>query len=122
MMPDKQDFKNEFFYYSVLFHELSHSTGHEKRLSRDIRNVFGSHAYSFEELVAEMSAAYLCGVCGFVSETIDTTTAYLNNWASVLSDNPNWLVQAAGKAQKAADYIQGIVHDKQNDNSQKEAA
>ncbi len=109
VMPPAENFKNEFLYYSVLFHELGHSTGHESRLNRELWNNFGSHKYSFEELVAEMTAAYLCGTCGFIASTIDNTAAYLDSWSSALSNNPNWLVQAAGKAQKAADYIQGIT-------------
>lgn len=125
MMPDKEAFENEFYYFSVLFHECGHSTGHEDRLNRNIRNNFASHAYSFEELIAEMTAAFLCGSCGFEAYTIDNSVAYLKGWASVLKDNPNWLIQAAGKAQKAADYILGIKtvsFDEEDQNKKKDVA
>lgn len=122
MMPDKEAFENEFYYFSVLFHELGHSSGHEDRLNRKIRNVFGSHLYSFEELIAEMTAAFLCGSCGFEAETIDNSAAYLKGWAGALKNNPNWLIQAAGKAQKAADYILGITQPSENEKQDKERA
>lgn len=120
MMPDKETFKTEFYYYSVMFHELGHSTGHNDRLNRPLGNIFGSHAYSFEELVAEMTAAFLCGSCGFEAETIDNSAAYLNGWAGALKKNPNWLIQAAGKAQKAADHILGITQSYENEDKKKE--
>ena len=70
--------------------------------------LFGSPAYSKEELVAEMGAAYLCGVCGIDNVTIDNSAAYIQNWMQVLRNDPTMLVRAAAQAQKAADYIQNI--------------
>jgi antirestriction protein ArdC len=66
-MPKANLFQSDEEYYSTIFHELTHSTGHQNRLNRDeISNIslFGSHDYSKEELVAEMGSAYLCGHCG----------------------------------------------------------
>ena len=66
-MPKANLFKSDEEYYSTLFHELTHSTGHTSRLNRnEISNIslFGSHDYSKEELAAEMGSAFLCGYCG----------------------------------------------------------
>jgi len=109
-MPNKEKFEGEEEYYSTLFHELVHSTGHESRLSRDgIMNPirFASHDYSFEELVAECGAAFLCGHAGIIDHTIDNSAAYIANWASKLRSEPKWIVEAASKASKASDYIMG---------------
>ena len=109
-MPNKEKFEGEEEYYSTFFHELIHSTGHEERLSRDgIMNPirFASHDYSFEELVAECGAAFLCGHAGIIDHTIDNSAAYIANWAAKLRSEPKWIVEAASKASKAADYIMG---------------
>jgi len=95
-------------YYSTLFHELSHATGHKKRLGRDMSAVtFGDHAYSKEELVAEFSAAMLSGVAGISPVTLDNSAAYIAHWSQRLRDDRKLVVQAAGAAQKAADWILG---------------
>ena len=91
-------------YYSTLFHEMGHSTGHPSRLNRELRNTFKSHKYSKEELVAELTAAFLCREVGIDSET-DQSISYIKNWLSVLKDNPEWIVWAAQNAQKAFDHI-----------------
>ncbi len=115
-MPKAERFELTEEYYSVLFHELCHSTGHESRLNRrpstEIR-AFGDREYSQEELVAEMGAAFLCGVTGIENKTIDNSAAYLDNWLGVLTDKKNrkLLVMAGAQAQKAADCIQGITFD-----------
>ncbi|UOF82068.1 antirestriction protein [Caudoviricetes sp.] len=106
-MPNRETFDTPSDYYAVLFHELGHSTGHEKRLNRDgivHFNGFGSHSYSKEELVAEFTAAFLCGHAG-IDNTLDRSAAYIASWLKVLRDNKTWLASAAGQAQKAADLI-----------------
>jgi len=111
-MPDREDFHSSEEYYSTLFHEMGHSTGHESRLKRPgIMNPisFGNHSYSKEELVAEMSAAFLCGNTGIVDNTIDNSAAYLANWIKVLKGDPKLIVSAASQAQKAFDHITGNV-------------
>lgn len=112
MMPKKKQFKTEEHYYATLFHELSHSTGHENRLSRPEvtqANMFGSHSYSKEELVAEFSSAYLCAVAGINKEELENqTAAYIESWSKKLKENPKWLVSACGKASKSANFILGI--------------
>jgi antirestriction protein ArdC len=100
-------------YYSTLFHELTHSTGHESRLNRKgivELNSFGSHEYSKEELVAEMGAAYLCAQSGIVESTIQNSAAYISGWLKRLRNDNKFVVQAAAQAQKAADFILNRKH------------
>jgi antirestriction protein ArdC len=109
-MPSRNAFNSAEEYYSTLFHELTHSTGHTKRVGRDgieKLNTFGSESYSKEELIAEMGAAMLCGVAGIDRRTIANSAAYLKSWIDVLKSDARMVVQAASQAQKAADYIQG---------------
>ncbi len=109
-MPKKGSFFKEEFYYSVLFHELGHSTGHEKRCGRKKINEwasFGSESYSKEELVAEMTAAFLCGHCRIEQQTLDDSASYIKSWLGKLKDDCKMVVLAAAQAQKAADYILG---------------
>ncbi len=107
-MPDFQDFNSSEEFYSTLFHELAHSTGHHSRLNRpEITNAnfFGSHDYSREELVAEMTAAFLCGESGILPATIENSAAYLQSWAAKFKEDKKMVVCAAAAAQKAADFI-----------------
>jgi len=115
-MPLKKAFKVQQNYYSVLFHELTHSTGHKKRLNRDLSGRFGSKNYAFEELIAEISAAFLCGVCEIEYHTINNSAAYLKSWsktvAKEISEDPNFLKRAVFKAVRAANFIIGKTLEK----------
>lgn len=107
-IPAKEAFETPEAYYSTLFHELAHSTGHKSRLDREgitdpIK--FASHKYSFEELVAECTASFLCGEAGVLDTTFDNSSAYIRHWVSKLQSEPKWIVQAGGKAAAAADLI-----------------
>lgn len=107
-VPPLQDYKVAEEYYSTLFHEMVHSTGHQSRLKRTgIEEVaaFGSEVYSKEELVAEMGAAMLCGVAGIDNSTVDNSASYIGGWLRALKDDKRLVVHAAAQAQKAADYI-----------------
>lgn len=107
-MPVQSSFDAEPEYYSTLFHELTHSTGHKSRLDRDeIMNLqpFGTTNYSKEELVAEMGAAFLCGEAGIENSTIDNSASYIANWVAKFEDQPKMVVCAAAAAQKAVDFI-----------------
>jgi antirestriction protein ArdC len=109
-MPSRTAFDSQAEYYSTLFHELSHSTGHAKRLARegfDSPQKFGSDSYSREELVAEMGSAMLCGIAGIEQATISNSAAYLQSWIKRLKADSRLVVSAASAAQKAADYIRG---------------
>ena len=109
-MPNKQHFENEPLYYNVLFHELSHSTGHSTRLNRKETDLaaFGSGSYGKEELIAEFSACMLCGVCGIESATIENSASYIDNWTKAIKKDRKLVVKAASLGQKAADYIRNI--------------
>ena len=110
-VPPLMDFKSVEEFYSTLFHEMIHSTGHRDRLNREgIENFsrFGSKTYSKEELVAEMGAAMICGIVGIENKTVDNSTAYIQSWLRKLKDDKTLLIKAAGLAQKAADHILGI--------------
>jgi antirestriction protein ArdC len=110
-MPPRETFETPESFYSVLFHELIHSTGHSSRLARPgvtqpIR--FASHEYSREELVAEMGASFLRAVAGINSEPLMTNSAaYLQGWLRALRKDARMLVIAGAQAQKAADWILG---------------
>jgi antirestriction protein ArdC len=109
-MPSRNLFNSAEEFYSTLFHELTHSTGHASRVGREgieQLNTFGSESYSREELIAEMGAAMLCGVTGIAPSTIQNSAAYLQSWIERLRGDSKLLVSAASQAQKAADYILG---------------
>ena len=109
-MPERKRFETQDGYHATLFHELVHSTGHEKRLKRQSiteRNGFGSDPYCKEELIAELGSAFLCGHAGIMERTIDNSAAYLDGWLKRLKDDKTLIVYAAAQAQKAADFILG---------------
>jgi len=106
-MPSAKRFASEEEYYSTLFHETIHSTGHQTRLDRLDKSSFGSQSYSKEELIAEMGAAFLCAHCHIEDKTLDNSAAYIQGWLSRLKEDPRMIVQAASKAQKAVAYILG---------------
>jgi len=111
-MPSRTAFGSQEEYYSTLFHELTHATGHAKRLGRDgfeAPQQFGSESYSKEELIAEMGSAMLCGVAGIEQNTLANSAAYLKSWIARLKADSKLVISAASAAQKAADYIRGIV-------------
>jgi antirestriction protein ArdC len=107
-MPHRERFESSEAYYSTLFHELTHATGHKSRLDRPgIADVaaFGSKMYSKEELVAEMGAAFLCSRAGIENATIDQSASYINGWLTKLKSDNRLVVHAAAQAQRAADFI-----------------
>ncbi len=109
-IPEPTRFASTNEYYSTLFHELAHSSGHRTRLARgfDIDpRPFGSPDYSKEELIAEMASAFLCGTSGIVPSVIENQAAYLQGWLKVLKGDKRLVIAAAGQAQRAADWILG---------------
>lgn len=118
IMPERNDFDGSAQYYGAMFHELTHSTGHESRLARkDLMesHAFGDAAYSREELVAEMGAAFLSGMTGIDAATLPNSAAYLQNWLSALRGDKKLVVIAAAQAQKAAELILGVTHEEKSD-------
>jgi antirestriction protein ArdC len=109
-MPARERFERMEDYYSTLFHELVHTTGHEQRLNRTTlaeHNGFGSDPYCKEELIAEMGAAFICGQAEIAKRTIDSSAAYIKGWLEKLQHDKMLIVQAAAQAQKATDFILG---------------
>jgi len=109
-MPAFTSFESAEAYHLTLFHELVHATGHPKRLNRESlikHDGFGGKVYSFEELVAEMGAAFLGIETHIVSDAHKQSAAYLQSWLNVLrvKDHKRWIVQAASQAGKAAAFI-----------------
>lgn len=107
-MPPRPAFDGGDEFYSTLFHELAHSTGHEKRLDRIEPALFGTDPYAKEELVAELAAAMLSGVTG-ITGTFDNSAAYVAHWVQRFKDDRKLIVSAAAQAQKAADLILGTT-------------
>lgn len=105
IMPEKTRFDSPEAYYATLFHEMGHATGHESRLNRDLKGLFGDHSYSQEELVAEMTAAFLCAETGIDQPIIENTVAYIQSWMKRIKQDQKLFVKAAAQAQKAADLI-----------------
>lgn len=110
-MPTPAHFVADEPFYTTLFHELVHSTGHEKRLARIEPALFGTDKYAREELVAEIGASFLAGVAEFTTAGGDQSAAYVKGWLEPLRNDPKFVVQAASAAQKAADLILGITFD-----------
>jgi antirestriction protein ArdC len=97
--PDTSD------YYAVALHELTHWTGHQRRLDRVLGRRHGIEAYAYEELVAEMGAAFLCAHCGLPARM--EHASYIDSWLDALRRDKRLIFTAAGAAQKAADYVLG---------------
>ena len=115
-VPGIAQFPNTAEYYSTIFHELTHSTGHAKRLNRIEKTAFfGSEAYSKEELVAEIGAAALVNHAGLeTASSFRNNAAYIQNWLQVLRNDKRFIVSAAGRAEKAVRLILGQADGKQN--------
>jgi len=112
-MPPRSAFERTEGYYSTLFHELTHATGHAKRLARpgfdkNHASPFGSEPYAREELVAELGAAFLCGEAGLEPD-ISNSAAYIDHWRQQLSRDSRLVITAAQQAQRAADFILGRI-------------
>jgi len=114
VVPTMNQFPRIEHYYSTLFHELIHSTGHRSRLDRfdgADSGIFASESYSKEELIAEIGAAMLASRCGIDQSTIGHSAAYIGCWIARLQDDQTLIVTAAGKAQRAVDRITGTVQE-----------
>jgi antirestriction protein ArdC len=115
-MPARGRFVDAPHYYSTLFHELIHSTGHESRLNRTFGDRFGDELYSKEELVAEMGAAFLCAMAGIANEHTDRNAiAYIQNWIARLEADNRLVIHAAANAQRAADCILGNTFEEETE-------
>lgn len=110
-MPKPETFISNEHYYSILFHELVHSTGHRTRLARDgvaTKSRFGDSAYSLEELTAEIGSCFLSSLCGIGANNFDQSVSYINGWLQALKNDKKLIVKAGGQAQRATDYILNV--------------
>ena len=120
VVPELADFESAEHFYSTLYHELTHSTGHSSRLARDgiaqgTFGAFGDKVYSNEELIAEMGAAMLCALAGInQAATAPASAAYLAHWIDALKGDKSLIIKAASAAQKAVDRIVGTTFPQDN--------
>jgi len=93
--------------YSTAFHEFGHATGHESRLNRKFGKKHGDKAYAIEELVAEITSAFLCGQFGIADKTTPRPDhlKYIEHWFKIVKENPQILLKAAADAGKAVEYL-----------------
>lgn len=104
-MPNFSAFRSPDAFYSVLAHEVVHWSGANHRLGRHLKDRFGSEAYAFEELIAELGAAFLGAHLDLAIERRKDHTAYIASWLRVLRDDPRAIITAASKSQIAVDYL-----------------
>ncbi|MFO0812106.1 MAG: zincin-like metallopeptidase domain-containing protein [Gemmatales bacterium] len=108
-MPPYECFRDREFYYSTLSHELTHWSGSDKRLKRELnKSRFGDETYAVEELIAELGAAFLCADFGIATEPRADHAAYLQNWLKVLKNDKKAIFTAAALAEKAVAYLHGL--------------
>lgn len=105
-LPTKAQFEDVGSYYATALHELTHWSGHPSRLNREGitgGHAFGSAAYAFEELVAEMGAAFLCALTGIQGELRHED--YLSSWLKILNEDKRAIFRASGQAREASEYL-----------------
>lgn len=110
-MPLQGSFASPDAYYSTLFHEMGHSTGHKSRLNRERESgrKFGDENYAKEELTAELTAAFCCAQIGISNELVEANhAAYIQSWLRALQNDKTLIVSAAQRAQRASDLIANI--------------
>ncbi len=111
-MPDRsaftgnQDGTPTEHYYSTLFHEVTHWTGHKSRLDR--LSDRSREGYAFEELIAELGAAYQCRIFGIDLEPRADHAKYLGGWLKALKDDKRFIFKAAAAAQKAIGFCDSL--------------
>ena len=104
-MPGKTEFKSVAGYYATGLHELTHWTGHTSRLARDFNGRFGDSAYAFEELIAELGAAFLCAHCEVDGQL--QHDSYIASWLKVLKSDKKAIFTAAAAARRSTEYLTG---------------
>jgi antirestriction protein ArdC len=107
-MPEFETFNSASGYYGTLFHELTHWSGAEKRLDRTKGKIFGDPAYSFEEMVAELGAAFVCADLRISAEPREDHASYIGGWLKKLREDNRAIFKAASLAEKAAGYLHGL--------------
>jgi antirestriction protein ArdC len=111
-LPPRHSFVSTAQFFSTLLHELAHWTGHPTRLARDAFLTLGPRApavYAREELVAELTAAFLGAELGLPVDHLECHAAYLDYWLKLLDREPGALLSAASHAQRAADFLRPLL-------------
>ena len=106
-LPDPATFESPPHYYATSLHEHAHWSGHETRLHRDLSGRFGTEAYAAEELVAELSAAFLSAHLGLEGRL--RHAEYIGSWIKLLADDKKAIFTAAAKATEAAEYLRAFT-------------
>lgn len=106
-MPRFESFNSGDHFNATRFHELAHWTGHKSRLDRDFLNRFGSEKYAAEELVAELSSAFLCAEFDIDGDL--RHAGYLANWLKLLKSDPKAIFTASAAAQRAVNFLRGLA-------------
>lgn len=106
-LPQKEDFYSMQEYYSTALHEVGHSTGHEKRLNRNMGDGFGTPSYAEEELRAEIASMFIAQDLEIEmgENHIQNNAAYIESWKQKIQDNPNVLFEAIADADRIAKYV-----------------
>jgi antirestriction protein ArdC len=104
-MPPHAAFATSQGFCGTMIHEMSHWTGSEARLNRDLRNGFGSHDYAREELRAEIGQMMVCGELGIADCDFSNNAAYVASWLEKLRSDRKEIFRAAADAQRIADYL-----------------
>jgi antirestriction protein ArdC len=112
VLPPPEAFHETINFHRTAAHELSHATGHSSRLDREMKGPRGGACYAREELVAEISAAYICASLGIVPTVRHAD--YIGSWLEVLREDDRAIVRAASHASKAADWLLGRLPDAEN--------
>lgn len=102
-LPPRDTFLTPADYYCTALHELGHWTAHPKRLNRDLQHRFGSSAYAREELIAELTSAFLCAHLNIVPQIRHAD--YLAHWLQILKEDSRAIFHAASQASKATDFL-----------------
>ncbi|HEX3651888.1 MAG TPA: zincin-like metallopeptidase domain-containing protein [Rhizomicrobium sp.] len=98
-------------YHAILLHELVHWSGASHRIGREFGKRFGDETYAFEELIAELGAAFLCGAFGIANEPRPDHAAYVQSWLKVLNRDRKAIFAAAAKAQEAVEYLSQLARE-----------
>lgn len=104
MVPEFHSFTSVEAYYATLLHEFGHSTGHQKRLNRDMTGGFGSDKYAKEELIAELTAAFLCNELQ-LTPRLEHHASYIGSWLQGLKNDKKYFFDAVASAKRASEFL-----------------
>jgi antirestriction protein ArdC len=107
LLPHRERFENDTLYVATKLHEHGHWTGHKSRLDRDLTGRVGDEAYAAVELIAELTAAFLCAELAIPGQL--RHPEYIGSWLKVLGSDTRAIFTAAGKATAAANYMRSVA-------------